>query len=467
MSTSAPTPCPPSRSSPRKSAPTALRSARAREACGSSSPLDGANGHPRWTGLSFAPSDAVPADEQANVLGASGFNGGLADLTTCTDYIKWYDFGGYQTRPAKAEVLGAGPVATALRVSGLELWGQGAAPVGEATWCFRFYAGKPLVEQWVDYRLDRLDSGWTRDLQVRYALKRWDRTGTRGDENQSVGYADDLAVATLAAAPTTIQPRCMFTPDGNVLQVAFNQPDLAGDYFTGRWIALPARLADTVETGPLAPVAAEQSAVEALVADRVVKRPPTPIDLVEFDPTEGRGPGPRLQTHEVTVSEGNLVPDPSFEQKEAFWALGAADAEARWTSSQVYSGKTAVDLSCTDKTLSILSTNVHGSHVLGLVPNALYEVTFWAKCVSGEGEIQANFYSSEPGLDFPHIISTVPPDGEWHQIRAEVPTGDFRVAADKSRVFSRTQAVAPALRLWTYHKLQKTYVDQVEARRLR
>jgi hypothetical protein len=424
-------------------------------------------GHPRWTGLSFAPNEGAVPDQQANVLGLSGFNGGLADLTTCTDYIKWYDFGGSQTGPAKAEVVSAGPVATTLRVSGIELWGQGDAPVGQATWYFRFYAGKPIVEQWIDYQLDRLDHGWTRDLQVRYGLQRWDRNGTRGNEDESVGYADDLAVATLAGGPTTIQPHCMYTPDGNVLQVAFNQPDLPGEYFTGRWIALPSRLADTIETGPLAPVAIEQSAVEALADGRVVKLAPAPVQLVEYDPTEGRGPSPHIQTREVTVSEGNLVPDPSFEQKEAFWALGTGDTEARWTATQVYSGKTAVDLSCTDKTLSILSTNVRGSHALGLVPNALYEVTFWAKCISGEGEIQVNFYGAELGLDFPHIISPVPADGEWHQIRIEVPTGDFRVAADKSRVFTRTQAVAPALRLWTYQKAQKTYVDQVEARRLR
>jgi hypothetical protein len=429
--------------------------------------LDGANGHPRWTGLAFAPNQGVPADEQANVLGDSGFNGGLADITCCTDYVQWYDFGGHQSRPAQAEVLSAGPVATTLRVSGLELWGQGDSPVGQGTWYFRFYAGKPLVEQWIDYRLDRLDHGWTRPLQVRYGLKRWHRSGTGGNEVESVGFASDLAVAALAGTPTTIQPQCMFTPDGNVLQVAFNQADLPGDYFTGRWIALPARLADTAEVGALAPVAAEQSAVEALVAGRLVKQHPEPVELAEFDPTGGRGPGPRLQTREVAVSEGNIAPDPSFEQKDAFWALGSSDAEARWTSTQVYSGKTAVDLSCTDKTLSLVTTNARGSHALGLVPNAVYEVSFWARCTSGEGEVYVNFYAAEPGFDFPHIISPLPVDGEWHQIRVEVPTGDFRVAAGKPGVFARNQAVAPALRLWTYQKAQKTYVDQVEARRLR
>jgi hypothetical protein len=61
----------------------------------------------------------------------------------------------------------------------------------------------------------------------------------------------------------------------------------------------------------------------------------------------------------------------------------------------------------------------------------------------------------------------VPADGEWHLIRVEVPTGDFPARSQQPGVFTRSRGVAPALRLWTYRKTQKTYVDQVEVRRLR
>ena len=444
--------------------------------------LDGANGHPRCTRLAFDLDQDGDLEEEANVLGTSGYNGGLADLTCCTDWITWYDCGGLQSRPARAEIVSAGPVATTLRVSGLELWGQGnavvlgtqangkamgASPTGEADWYFRFYAGSPVVEQWVDYRLTSLDHGWTRPLQVRYGLKGWDRSGTRAVGGQSFAFANELAIAALAGEPTTFQPQCAFTADGNVLQVLFNQPDALGSYFTGRWVALPARLADPAYVAAAGGAAVEQSAVEALVEGHVVKKTPEPTGLVEFDRTAGRGPGPQPQIREVPVSEGNLNPDPSFEQKEAFWALGSGDTEARWTSTQVYSGRTGVDLSCTDRNLSLVCTNARASHALDLVPNAVYEVAFWAKCTSGEGEVYTNFYATEPGCDFPHIISPVPTDGEWHRIRAEVPTGDFRARSQQPGVFTRSQGVAPALRLWTYQKAQKTYVDQVEVRLLR
>jgi len=444
--------------------------------------LDGGNGHPRWTGLAFDLDEDGNLGEEANLLGQSGFNGGLADLTCCTDWITWYDFGGLQSRPARAEVVTAGPVATTLGVSGLELWGQGnavvlgtqasgkavgASPAGEADWYFRFYAHKPVVEQWVNYRLTSLDHGWTRPLQVRYGLEGWDRSGTRAVGGQSFAFADELAVAALAGESTTFQPQCAFTPDGNVLQVLFNQPDALGSYSAGRWIALPARLADPAYLAAAGGGAVEQSAVEALVEGHVVKKTPEPMGLVEFDRTAGRGPGPRPQTREVVVSEGNLNPDPSFEQREAFWALGSGDTEARWTWTQVYSGRIAVDLSCTDKTLSLVTTNARASHALDLAPNAVYEVSFWAKCTSGEGEVYTNFYATEPGCDFPHIISPIPVDGEWRHIRTEVPTGGFRTRNQRPGVFSRSEGIAPALRLWTYQKAQKTYVDQVEVRRLR
>jgi hypothetical protein len=439
--------------------------------------LDGAAGHPRWTHLSFDPN----LGEAGNLLGASGFNGGFGDLTGCTDWITWYDRGRLQETPARADVLHAGPVATTVRVSDLQLWGQGdavalgkttegrafgAAPAGQADWYFRFYAGKPVVEQWLDYRLESLDHGWTRPLQVRYGLKAWDRGGLALTGTQAVAVANGLAAVPLPGESTVIPAQCMFTPDGNVLQVAFSLPDALGTYFTGRWLVLPERLANPAGLASSMGAAVEQSALEALVDGRVVRRDPDALQLVEFDRTRGAGPGPRATVREVVLEPGNLNPDPSFEGKEAFWALGANDMEARWTATHVYSGATAVDLSCTERSLSLLSTNARASHALAVAPNARYEVTFQARCTAGQGEVHANFYAAEPGCDFRHVISPVPADGEWHLIRVTLTTGDFPAPDTAPGVFTRGLRLAPALRLWTYRKTQRTYVDQVEVRAL-
>lgn len=441
--------------------------------------LEGAAGRPRWIDLAFDADADGDLAEEANLLGDSGYNGGFGDLSTCTDWLTWYDFGGLQTTGARAEIENAGPVATTVRVSGLELWGQGdavslgtredgtpygAAPAGEADWRFRFYAGKPLVEQWLEYGLDRLDHGWTRPMQVRYGLRSWGASGTRSIDGRSLGFAESLAVAALPPEANTLRPECMFTPDGNVLQVAFTRPDALGRYYTGRWAALPTQQADD-ET--LLGGAVEQQAVEARVDGRLVRAEPQPLPLVEFDRTLGQGPGPRAERREVVVGEGNLSSDPSFEQGEAFWALGANDQEARWTTTHVYSGERALDLSCTDRSLSIVSTNARGSHALNVQPNALYEVTFQAKCTSGEGEVHANFYGAEPGCDFLHIITPIPADSTWRPVRVEVPTGNFEPRSAQPGVFARSRGLAPALRLWTYQKTQTTYVDHVEVRRLR
>jgi hypothetical protein len=94
-------------------------------------------------------------------------------------------------------------------------------------------------------------------------------------------------------------------------------------------------------------------------------------------------------------------------------------------------------------------------------------VTFQAQCTSGDGEVYANFYATEPGCDFRHVITPIPADGDWHEVRIEVPTGDFEARDTQPGVFARAYGIAPALRLWTYRKTQTTYVDQVEVRRLR
>ncbi len=443
--------------------------------------LDGGQGHPRWTRLAFDLDGDGAADPPENALGPSGFNGGLADLTTCTDWVTWYDFGALQSRPAQAEVVNAGPVAATVCVSGLELWGQGdtvplgtrrdgrpfgASPAGEARWYFRFYARHPVVEHWVDLRLASLRHGWTRPLQVRYGLYRWQAGASATLEGQSMAIADDLAVLALPPEAGTYTPECLFTADGNVLQVAFTLPDALGDYYTGRWLTLPPRMPEQERRALACGVAFEQFAVETLAAGKAVRPPPQPARLIPFDRTGGRGPGPRPAVTEAPPAEGILNPDPSFEHQETYWTLGSGDMAARWTFTNVYSGKVALDLSCTARTLALAATNARGSQALDLAPDSRYEVCFQARCTSGEGEVHANFYAPEPGCDFPHVITPVPADGQWHPIRIELATGRFTPRSRQPGVFARSQGVAPALRLWTIRKAQNTYVDQVEVRPL-
>ena len=184
----------------------------------------------------------------------------------------------------------------------------------------------------------------------------WERTGNRDLAGQSLGFAEDLAVAAL-------------------------------------------------------PAAVLQGSVEAFAEGRIARTPPQQMALVELDRTSSRGPAPTGQTQAVALAGGGLLPDPSCEQKESFWALGSGDCEARWATTQVYSGKVAADLSCTGRTLSLLTTNARARH--------------------------------------------------------EAPSGAFPAAPAKPGVFARNRGIAPALRLWTYHKPQTTHVDQVGVRRLR
>lgn len=440
--------------------------------------LSGDGPNPRWTRLAFdTDGDGIFTDE-ANVLGPGGFSGGYGALTCVTDRITWYDFGLLQSRPASAEVLHQGPVSTTLRVSGLELWGHGdqavqrsnvdgsdrrASPKGQAEWFFRFYAGRPDVEQWINFRLDTPDTGWTRPLQVRYGLESTDRAANVRVEGVMVGQADDAALLPLAGEPTRLPVACSYTTDGGLLQGLFVRADAAGEYFVGHWLLAPRAPTEAAYITYLQGPGLKQYAVELLRDGRAVTPEPADLPLVAFDSTGGRGPIPTPERREVVIAEGTLNPDPSLEQRDRFWALGGGDMAGVWTETQVYSGEVAADLSCAEQEIGMLQTKPIASRQLALEPNSVYEVTLWAKCTSGPGELHLNFYAPVSGYDFPHARVPLEADGEWHQVRAEVPTGALQPIA-RDTIFPRAEEVLPALRIWTYHKQQSVYVDHIEVR---
>ena len=441
--------------------------------------LSGDGPNPRWTRLAFDTNGDGLFTDEAKVLGATGYSGGYGALTCVTDRITWYDFGLLQSRPAKAEVLHQGPVSTTIRVSGLELWGHGdeavqrsnvdgrelrASPKGEAEWFFRFYPGRPQVEQWVSFRLDDPDTGWTRPLQVRYGLERIEQGANLSVNGVRAGHADDAALLPLAGEPTRLPVACTYTPDGHVLQGLFVRADAPGEYFMGRWLLTPRAATEAAYTAYLQGPGLKQYAVELLRDGQAVTPEPADLPLVAFDSTGGRGPIPRPERREVVIAEGTLNPDPSLEERDRFWALGGGDQAGVWTETQVYSGEVAADLSCADGEIGMLQTKPIASRQLALEPNSMYEVTLWAKCTSGPGQLHLNFYAPVSGYDFPHAQVPLEADGEWHQVRAELPTGALQPLA-RDTIFPRAEEVLPALRIWTHRKQQSVYVDQIQVRR--
>jgi len=295
------------------------------------------------------------------------------------------------------------------------------------------------------------------------------------------GAAEELMTIPLPLRETTVEPLCQYTADGPVLQTLFTLPDAKGQYTFGRWLVAPRTAATAHGRDAHATTSAdearmvadaqghavEQLAVEALVDGEVVAKEPTRTVAAAYDRTGGRGPTPKAPRREVVVPEWALNPDPSFEDRERLWALGHSETAAAWSEAHVYSGDVALDLSCREDGLSLAQTNGPGSRMLAVEPNAVYEVSFQAKCTAGEAEVQVNFYAVPSRYDFLHVITPIPADSEWHEIRVEVPTGDFSPVDGETGYFSRHRGIAPALRLWAIDKEQRTYVDDVHVRRVR
>ncbi len=437
--------------------------------------LGGEGPGPRWTELRFDLGGEGRFDERPNVLGPSGFSGGGADLTCVTDRVTWYDFGALQTRPAAAHVLHQGPLSATIMVSGLEMWGHGSAgqmPTnlgttsgtglkGEARWYFRFFAGSPRIDSWVDFRLSDADTGWTRPLQVRYGLGRWEQAATRTLAGGTYALTEDIAVLPQVSEATRIPPRCLFTLDGNVLQVSFSQPDAEGEYFTGRWTTMPGGLDEGRYETALTGIPVEQFSVEELRSTGPVAAEPGPLAPVLLDSTGGRGPAPRPGYRPVAVATDAMNRDPSLEAEESVWLAGGGGFAGGFSHSHPYSGEVAADLSCAEGDIAMLQTNGRGSALMGLQPESPYEVAFVAKCSAGAGKLHVNFYA--PGYDFPHARATLPADGRWHQVKLKVTTGRF-VPSRPDSVFPLPDETAPALRIWTYQDAQTVYVDEVTVR---
>lgn len=82
------------------------------------------------------------------------------------------------------------------------------------------------------------------------------------------------------------------------------------------------------------------------------------------------------------------------------------------------------------------------------VPNATYNVRFWAKVVQGPAAVRLNFYAGA-SYDFNQIVVNLNDDGAWHEYHAAVPTGAF------------PPEVKPNFRIWALNATQEILVDDL------
>jgi len=157
-----------------------------------------------------------------------------------------------------------------------------------------------------------------------------------------------------------------------------------------------------------------------------------------------------------------LNPDCSLEQGLRYWQLSG---QACWTRQEVRSGRTAVDLSIGQGEIALLQANASAAMAMGIRPRQRYLLRFWAKSRPPTGRLHANLYGGD-GYDFAHATIALQADGKWHEYRVQLETGDFPVVHRKARVFSALPPVLPAVRIWTLHLPQRTFVDDVALTRL-
>ena len=154
--------------------------------------------------------------------------------------------------------------------------------------------------------------------------------------------------------------------------------------------------------------------------------------------------------------------DPSFEEQGRYWQFGG-QTEA-WTSDTAHSGRVCADLSIPDGGLALLTTNFAGSMHLGVAPDTVYRVSFWANAPPPGATLRANFYDGR-GYDFDQITVEIEGDGNWHRYDVAVPTRAFPKEKTPGRIFRTAPHVLPAFRLWAMDKAQTVFVDDVHVRR--
>ena len=433
--------------------------------------LSGEGDGPRLTDVRFD-SNGDGRFEEPNVLGKTGYSGGYGCLTAVYDPYFWFNFGHYQTEPAQAAAVHDGPASTTVAVANIQVFGVGGphelklkgrwegktftiGPKGVARWFFRTYAGRPYLDQWVEWEMDDGDTCWTRPLQARYGLARFDasvvRTGGRPGEPAA---AQDFCVLSATEEPLRPAPLAARTKDGHVVEVLLGECPKPGSYATSFWRMAPSAYGAENLKRSLAPVAVETYALERLVDGRHVRQSPRPAKGAAVSTLDGPvvepGPEPALP--------GTLNWDSSFEKTKQYWTISR---DAAWSRKAARTGRIGALLEVgkdKGKTLALVQTNGRVNHEMALEPNTTYHLTFWARCASKAGRLNTNLYWGR-GYDFHHVVVDLPGDSKWHRYQAQLRTGQYPQASHK--VFALPGRIFPSLRLWCLGMDQVVHVDDV------
>jgi|GEM_PF-761220 len=427
--------------------------------------LDGNGAGPRLTNITFDLEGKGDFTTQENVLGPSGFNGGYGDITAVQDAVTWYDFGRLQNEPATAQIVHQGPASVTIKISNKQLFGAGeeigsgrlgAGRKGVADWYFRFYTGKPEFDSWIDYKLERTDTKWTRDIQVRYGLNSWKDAYTISKPHIACASNEQVAVIPLDEELTRQKPSVCFTTDGNVIQILLGKPELKGEYFTGKWRTLPPASEDEYLAN-VTSLRVVQYSLETYSRAGIVKPDPAGVKPEPFTTVRD------LKTEEekpMKEPDGILNKDFSFEQKGRYWAC--EPDESYWYYGDAHTGKTSVRLSIGKSGLALIRTNALASYLMDIQPNTRYKISFWAKAPTGPATVMVNFYAGG-SYDFQQIPVKVEQGDEWKYYEITVPTGKFPKGAKGGRFFA-SPAVIPCLRIWVLGEPQEVYIDDVGVR---
>jgi len=410
--------------------------------------------------------------DESNVLGPTGFSGGYGCLTAVYDPYFWFNFGKFQTQLARARVVHAGPASATIVVEGLEVFGcPGAEEIklggrwkgktftvgrkGVAQWFFRVYTGRPYVDQWVEWVQKDSNTHWTRELQVRYGLAKYDpAVRLNGGKPGEPAVAREFCAMPSEEERGRFAPRAQCTRDGHVVQVLLAKPQQPGRYASNFWRLSPMSLGVGELVASLAPAAAEVYALEQRKAGHVSRRPPNPTKPALAStleaPVVGPGPAPALP--------GTLNWDPSFEKTKQYWTLSRC---AAWSNKAARTGRVGVRLEVNKKKgwlIPLVATARRVNREMALEPNSKYKLTFWARCTSEKGRLNTNLYWGH-GYDFLHVPVDLPGDGQWHRYEVELRTGGYPPPTRK--IFARPSRIFPALRLWCIGFEQVVDVDDV------
>ncbi|OIO01718.1 hypothetical protein AUJ67_04025 [Candidatus Desantisbacteria bacterium CG1_02_49_89] len=428
--------------------------------------LDGNGVGPRITNITFDTEGSGDFANQNNALGRSGYNSGYADLTACQDPILWYNFGLLQSDPCQASVVHLGQASLTLKISGKELWGAGdeigsgksaAGRKGLADLYFRFYAGKPEFDSWIDYSLEKPDTKWTRDLQVRYGLNDWSEAASASKAGVTYATGGQVAVVPLDEEQGRSKISVSFTTDGNVLQLMLGKPEFKGSYFTDKWRTMPA-LGEDAYLANAIPVKVTQYAIE--INEKSGANKPEIISVKPELYSTIKAVASAEQEKPLPSPEGVLNKDFSFEEKGRYW--GCEPDESYFYYGDSHSGRTCVRLSIAKGGLALIRTNPLSSYLMDLSPNKNYKVSFWAKAVGSEATVMVNFYGGG-AHDFKQIPFKVEASEEWKKYEMVVPTGNFPKGMKEGKIFA-SSSVIPGLRIWLLSEPAEVYIDDVEIR---